>query len=73
LVLGGVGVCIGAIVGLRASLGQADEPVEEKRWSLVVTTGFALLSLWIVGMLLFRPSSWLALTERLLGDLTFLQ
>ena len=73
LILGGVGVCIGAIVGLRACLGQADEPVEEKRGSLVVTTGFALLALWIVGMLLFRPSSWLALTERLLGDLSFLQ
>ncbi|MFL7811950.1 MAG: proton-conducting transporter membrane subunit, partial [Anaerolineae bacterium] len=73
LVLGGVGVCIGAIVGLRACLGQASEPVEEKRWQMVTTTGFALLALWIVGTLLLRPSPWLAIAERLLGDLSFLQ
>jgi len=68
-----VGVCIGAIIGLRACLGQASEPVKEKRWQMVTTTGFALLTLWIVGMLLFRPSPWLAITERLLDDLSFLQ
>jgi formate hydrogenlyase subunit 3/multisubunit Na+/H+ antiporter MnhD subunit len=81
LLLAGIGVSIGTIAAVPACLGRpqpgathegARPPHATRREVLdsVVSAGFALLALWLVGAVLLQPQPWLTLGQELLGGLS---
>ena len=66
LILAGMGVCVGAIAGLRACANV--RPVEDKEKPLLVIgdTAFAMLTLWVIGYLFLHPTLWLDVVRRFL-------
>jgi formate hydrogenlyase subunit 3/multisubunit Na+/H+ antiporter MnhD subunit len=77
LILAGVGVGIGAIIGLRACVhpraASPDPTVDAttSRAQQIVDAAFALLALWLVGAFLLQPAPWAELARQFLSDFTF--
>jgi formate hydrogenlyase subunit 3/multisubunit Na+/H+ antiporter MnhD subunit len=87
LLLASVGVTVGAIASVLACLrapqeNASKESVREggiapgrtgraEHVDAVVSAGFALLALWLVGTLLLQPQPWISLGQELLGNLSF--
>ena len=73
LILAGAGVSIGTLAGVRSCLGVDDGVSSRPKDSALLTlisAGFALMALWLVGVLLLQPALWLDLSRQLLGGLT---
>jgi formate hydrogenlyase subunit 3/multisubunit Na+/H+ antiporter MnhD subunit len=72
LILSGVGVCVGAVMGLRACLSAAPGENREQVVPMAGDTAFALLTLWIVGYLFLRPTLWLDMARQFLAGFSWL-
>jgi len=72
VILAGGGVCVGALVGLRACLGPVPQSADGDRLETAVAIGAAVLAIWLVGILTLRSALWLDIAQSMLGVLSFL-
>lgn len=66
VVAAGLGVAVGAVVGLLSCLGQAEAGMVARRRDEMIALAFGLLALWIAGVLLSAGSVWQPLLEKTL-------
>ncbi|MBN1639783.1 MAG: hypothetical protein JXA09_01015 [Anaerolineae bacterium] len=72
LILGGVGVCLGAVRALLACLGPVPDEIDARRLPALLGTGVSAGALLLVGVLTLHPGPWLELAARMLGSRAFL-
>jgi formate hydrogenlyase subunit 3/multisubunit Na+/H+ antiporter MnhD subunit len=72
LILGGVGVSLGALGGLAACLGPVPEDLETRRLPALIGTVISVVTLWLVGTLTLHPEPWIELATAMLGSPSFL-
>jgi formate hydrogenlyase subunit 3/multisubunit Na+/H+ antiporter MnhD subunit len=72
LLLGSVGVCVGAVTGVRACLSTASGETREQVVPMVGDTAFALLTLGLVGYLFLHPALWSGMVRQFLAGFSWL-